>query len=183
VRDLTNVVLASLIGGLLGYTLASRAQEASAADVRRIETKELVVLGDNGQPAARILARSGGASLEFYDSGGSKAVELGFEESQSMRFLTFLDHDGRILAGLNSSAPKGEATLYLGDGSLQTRMVIGAIRSDVEEPITDWGFQIRTPGSVIPVFSILTRPGRASKRWEAGIRILKEDGKVWTAPH
>jgi len=48
-----------------------------------------------------------------------KAVELGVEEPESSGFLRFLNRDGRVLAGLNSSAPKGAATLYLGDEALR----------------------------------------------------------------
>lgn len=181
-KDFAKVLMSSLIGTMLGYGLASRAP-MTAAEAERVETKELVVLGDAGRPVARIAARSGGAVLEIYDGTGSKAVELGFEEPGSSGFLRFLNRNGRVLAGLNSSAPKGAATLYLGDEDLQGRIAVGAIRTDLEEPIKEWGIEILGRGFPVPVFSLLTMPGRAPNTWRTGIRITKEDGKAWTAPN
>jgi len=181
-NDFAKVLMSSLIGTMLGYALASRAPIA-ATEAQRVETKELVVIGEAGRPVARIAGRSGGAVLEIYDGTGNKAVELGFEEVGSSRFLRLLNRDGRVLAGLSSSAPKGAATLYLGDEDLQGRIVVGAIRTDVEEPINDWGMEIQRRGSPVPAFSLFTMPGRAPNTWSTGIRIIKEDGKAWTAPN
>jgi hypothetical protein len=186
VKYFVSMVAASLIGTLLGFCLAPRPVTVNAADSPRIETRELVLLGDHDKPAARLVARNGGAILQFYDSQGSTAVEVGFDASQQFRFLSFLDHNGWSLASLNSSPPKGESSLVLGDQTFIGRMIIGAIRSDVPSTTIgtdEWGIEIRRPGHVVPVVSIMTGPGSLPSKWRGGIYILRENGKAWTAPN
>lgn len=185
-KQFMSVVAASLIGTVLGYNFSSIPTSVRAAAPPRIETKELVLLDDNGRPAARLSARNGGAVLQFYDGDGKTAVEIGAEVSGSLRFLRFLGSEGGLLAGLNSSPPLGGATLYLGDQRFQARIAVGALRSDVQPSmlgIDEWGIRIRRPGFVQPVFSVVTMPGISPDKWETGLRIMRGDGKFWAAPN
>ncbi len=187
-KQYVSLVTASFIGTILGYGVASHSVAAQPATSARLETQELVLVNAAGRPEARLSAKNGGAVLEFYDQAGNTAVELGTERSGSVRLLRFLDPTGRVLAGLNSLPPSGEATLYLGDQRFQARIIIGALRSDgpvtnsPADAIDEWGIQLRKPGSMRPVFSLVTAPAAIPGKWETGMEILKANGKRWVAP-
>lgn len=183
-RQYILILSAAAFGAIFGYFGATRVDRVRAASAEKAEVRELVLLNEKNETAARLDSAGGRTVLRIYSNSASPALELGVDANRSTSFLHYFGPDGRVLAALNSSPPNGETTLYLGDQRWETRMIVGALRADAQSPRTgveEWGVQIRTPGSRIPAFSVVSRQARPGSAWGAGLRLTLASGKEWEA--
>jgi hypothetical protein len=182
-KNLMAVFGAAALGAFFGYSVASQRTSVRAAAPTRIEGREFVLRDESGHVAARLSTQNGMTALRFYDNTSGPALEVGVGVSQSSRYIHLFGKDGRLSAALNSQAPNGEATLYLGDEGLQARIIVGALRTDLEANSgpKEWGLQIRRPGSTQSVFSLVSKAAGNTGHWDTGLRILREDGTEWFA--
>lgn len=176
--------IAAVIGGLVSYLLVSHSSSARAAPPSRIETRELVLLNERSQVAARFRSENGRTVLTLYDGDSDPALEIGSDTVRGSRFVRMYSRTGKVLAAINSLPPNAESTLYLGDQRREARIVIGAIQSDVQgtNPVNEWGIQIYRPAAVLPVFGVLVMPGANGSGYTAGLHLVKPNGEEWSAP-
>lgn len=156
-----------------------------AASVR---TKELILVDDSGRPAASLSTANGTTVLRFLDERSKSVLEIGTRQKPRSRFIRFLGENGAVLSTLNSVGNNGESALYLGDQRSQSRVVIGALTSDmVDDDQTDptkgtdeWGLILRDPRTRRSVISAVVRSPHQGAT-EQGITVLRKDGTVWPA--
>lgn len=162
---------AAAFGAIFGYVGATRANKVNAGGAEKAEVRELVVLNEKSEAAARLDSLDGRTVLRIYSSNASPALEFGVDVSRSTRFLHYFGPDGRVLAALNSSPPNGETTLYLGDEGWETRMIAGAIRADIQ-PSTDPHRKVgnTNPRSRLPNPPVLGGVTTGSARLSVGCR-------------
>jgi hypothetical protein len=174
--------LAALFGVCAGYFLSEHVSGVQGSHRSRLETKELIVLDAHNKPAAQLASENGRTVLRFYGPGSSTALEVGVDE-RTAKFVRLFGKDGRTVAALNSLPPNGEATLYLGDDRWETRLILGALRTDTDrggEAVNDWGLEFRRPGSSQSLFNVLLRSGGSPLEATAALRLIRSDGTVWT---
>jgi hypothetical protein len=170
------------LGAFFGNFAAMRIVRGPVAAPSRIEAREFVLLNASGQVAARLSSEKGITGLRLFAGGSEPALEVGISESHDSRYITLFGKNGRITAALNSVAPDGGGTLYLGDDNWQARIMLGALRSDTpgREP-DDWGFLFRSPGSNQSLFSLVANHVPDTNRWITGMQMLRGDGTEWSA--
>lgn len=170
----------AIIGSLLTTSLNSSRMGTNAA----IQTRDLTILDEHSRPAARLTSLAGKTVLRFYSAQSTPALEVGVEQNGSSRFVRFFANNGRMVAALNSVAPNGESTLYLGDERWATRVIIGAMLTDLDpqrDAASDnWGLEFRKPGSNENLFNVLVRSSPTSARVTAALRLMQSDGRLWT---
>src|SRR5689334_12770541 len=127
-RHILVTLCAALIGAFIGARLASRQPGVAASSLDRIETRELVILGADNTPVARLQSIHGDTTLRFYDHGSEPPIEFGLDGRNKTRFLHVFAPDGKVVAALNSLGPNGGATLTLGDTRREARLILGALR-------------------------------------------------------
>lgn len=167
--------IGTFIGALVGAsTVIEWLGKGSASE---LTVRELKLVAADGQVAARLSADQRGAILEFIDPASKgTAIELGVRESG--RFLRVFSPEGKHVASIQSSPPDGASTLYLGDTIFGTRVLLGAIRSDVmydttsKEGIEEWALQIRDPIHRRAVVQLLARPGTGSGQYRGTLQLL-----------
>ncbi|MCZ2155773.1 MAG: hypothetical protein LC114_18050 [Bryobacterales bacterium] len=168
------------IGAFLGVLVGASTVIGWMGEGRATEltVRELKLAAADGQVAARLFADQRGAILEFIDPASKgTAIELGVRESG--RFLRVFSPEGKHVASIQSSPPDGASTLYLGDTILETRVLLGAIRSDVmydttsQEGIEEWALQIRDPVHRHAVVQLLARPGSGPGQYRGSLQLLK----------
>lgn len=173
-------ISAATVGVLAGFMLFGQRKAENLSETPKI--RELTLLDEKGRTAATLSAFQGEAKLRFY-SGGEPALDVGVSGNES-RFVRFLGKHGRVLAALNSGPPNGEATLYLGDERWETRVILGALRSDViptADGVEEWGLKFRKPGSSSgALIQMLVESASDPSRATATIRLVRPDGSVWT---
>jgi hypothetical protein len=173
---------AACVGAIAGITfmtaLPSRSEAFGTPQIMR--TRQLEVVDEKGGVAARIRSDKGRAVLEFL-SGERPVIQIGTEDG-SARFVRLFGPDGRVVAAINSLAPDGASTLYLGDTRQEARIVLGALMpGDIptSAPADDWGIQIRQPRSLEPLLTILAKTANESRSTIA-LRMRRSDGRVWS---
>jgi hypothetical protein len=152
----------------------------------RIQTRELVLVDESGRPAATLSSSNGTTVLRFVEKG-KPVIEVGASSQPPFRFVRFLGEDGTVLSALNSVGRSGEASLYMGDQRSQSRVILGALASDMvggqhqqKEGTDEWGLVLRDPRSRRSIVSAIVRSLPESPA-EPGIRIVRPDGSVWRA--
>lgn len=174
---------ASVIGGIVGSLaspLLSKTHAGGAPDL--VVAKEILLLDERGQPAARLMRSSGSTLLRFYNADSSVAVEIGTRQQSPDRYLAFFGKNGQPLASLYT-APNGDTNLSLRNESARTHIVLGAFPSDepTDEPTREWGLQV-WGGSVGPMFSALVKASKDLTPSTAGVLVRQKDGKAWGVP-
>lgn len=175
-------VLSAAFGAVFGCAVARMSFTGQPSPSERIETRELVVLDEHRKAAATLGSIDGRTVLRFLDSNSRVQLEVGLQSARGERFVRMYGRDGRVLAALNSSTPNGETTLYLGDERWASRVVLGALRTDMEDGalgIEDWGLQFRRPGASGSLFSVLVKSASDPRSAEAHLRLARPDGTEW----
>ena len=171
----TGAIVALLLSGLWGY-------RRGGVPAARIEAREFVLLDENNQRAAVLESVGGRSALKVLRDNSALALELGVEKSRSSRFLTFIGKDHRVLAALNSLPPNGETTLYLGDERWETRIILGALQTDMPATtgVNDWGLLFRRLGSTESLFNVHVQYDDDPRlRSKAAIKLLRRGGSTW----
>ncbi len=174
----TAAVIGGITGSLATGSLGTSTQPRSAT----LKARELVIVDENGRPAARLTSSGGETVLRFYTDGVTPAMEIGATRNPPSRFVRMMSRDGNIVAGLNSQPPDGHTTLALGDQRRPTRIVLGALgTADIprDGTVDEWGLLFRTPGIPEPRLSVLIKSKDAA-RPSAAIRLIRPDGTEWT---
>lgn len=180
-RNLLLVFASAAAGAVVGSVTSGYLRNAPVLPPE-LRTKELVIVGENGRPAARLAAAEGQTVLQFYNPDSSPRLTLGIDKAGS-EFLDFFGANGHQSAAL-VSLPNQDSALYLGDYRWQARVILGALNdSDVPSSKRSgmWGLFLQAPDSRQRLFSagvFKTTDENAT----AGISILRENGKLWTAP-
>ena len=125
--------------------------------------------------------------LTFFGQSGKREVDVGVDWTSDSRFLYFTGRGGLPTVALSSESPHSEATLTLGDDFSARRLVLGAMRTDMEPPpnasslpfVDDWGLQFLRFGSTSPVMSVFVESRRDGK---VGMEIQKPNGNSWIVP-
>jgi hypothetical protein len=179
---------AAFFGALLGFAgatwfasarlgpWAARKTTESLQVRAPIRTTELVLEDPQGRSAARLTTVNGRTVLTFLGNENEPAIEIGVDQNHSARFVRFFSEEGKMTTALNSAPPHGASTLYLGDDIWTTRITLGASRAPEVE---SWGLRIGVPGSLFPVFHVLSKNPEKSEAWSAGMRMVRPDGQVW----
>jgi hypothetical protein len=181
-KTLPIVIIASIVGGIVGSMLSSHV--AGAATVpSEIRTTGLVLVNASNVPTARLGSVGDSTVLQFFNSDATVALEVGADTKSGGKFIHFLGENGRIVAALNSLR-SGDTTLYLGDRQWQARVILGALESDVptDEPSREWGLLFRRPGSNRSVFSVVMSTRGSSNKSSVGLQLLRSNGTEWSAP-
>jgi hypothetical protein len=177
------IVAAASFGAFVGRFGANEIACAQAPDAKSIQLREVVLLNEKNEPAARLESNQGRTILRFFSKGSTPALEVGVDINRSTRFVHFFNDRGRVTAALNSSPPNGEATLYLGDGRWEGRTILGALRTDApgSAAVDEWGIQLRQPGSRSSIFSVVAKQNQTGSGWTAGLRLMLPGGREWEA--
>jgi hypothetical protein len=178
-KNLVIVTSAAMIGGIIGSLTLAYLPHTEAAS-SETQTKALVLLDENNQPAARLGFVNGNTVLQFYNRDSTVALEIGVERKGRERFLHFFGQAGRSLASLNS-LQTGDTTLYLGD-RLGTRVTLGALLSDVatDKPTGEWGLVFPKPRSTALLFDLRVHSSQELQRSSAGIQLIRQNGEEWS---
>ncbi len=173
---------AGLLGGVAGSAVTHYLNRSPALQVDSIVTRELQLRDAEGRVRARLFTQDGQTTLALFDKQTrSPSIELSAGGYGNPRRLTFFGAQGGIVAALNSLAPWGEATVYLGDERAGTRLLLGSIRSDVESVsgVNEWGLRIGIPGSEEAAVNILARTQQPSRTTNPVISITRANGTKW----
>ena len=174
--------LSSLGGAVVGFYLCTSLANSSRAPHAKLEAREIVLVGEDGKPAARLHSSEGRTLLSFYSDHQSLALEMGADRRKEDRYLRFFGTGGNVPVALNSIPPLGSGTLYLGDVRAEARIVIGGLQTDV--PIdpsvgTDWGISVREPGFTRPLFQVIAPPGTSGLPESVSVTAKRADGSEW----
>jgi len=174
---------AAILGVVVG-SFVSGSRPHTATD-ERIVTKELVLLDDHDKPAARMQYADGKTILTFYSADSAPALEVGVDRRDSMQFVRSLDGDGEILAALNTLS-SGDSTLYLREKRAGTRVILGALHSDMPSlglPTNDWGLVFRKPRSTQTLIRMVVGSTEKAAESTASIYVYRPNGQAaWTVP-
>ncbi|MBL8179289.1 MAG: hypothetical protein JNK48_31720 [Bryobacterales bacterium] len=170
-------------GGVSGYWLGARFTTERTPHPR-IEAQEFVLMSEQRKPVARLYSRKSETALSFHAENGEVALEIGCDRKQTNRFLRFHGRQGRVLVALNSLAPYGAATLYLGDEQYAARIIAGAQFSDVADPQGSrdpgWGIRLRGYASSRPLFEVRAVPDNSPYQRGAVLNIKRLGGEDWS---
>jgi hypothetical protein len=181
IRTILQSLLIALIGGVIGSYVTLNIRNPHPDNSRdEIVTRELVIVDDQHEPAARLTSSGGTTTLKFYGPDRKTALELGLGEKGARKYLHFIGRNEFGVVGLDSGPPHGEATLVLGDERWEGRIILGALRGDVIEGpngVNEWGMQVRKPNASGSLFDICVRPSSAG--YKASMRLERENGESW----
>ena len=175
--------ISALCGAIIGVLATVWLLQRSPAQQNHIKARSLTIVDERGSPAASLDASGGGAVLRFYDRNAHSVLEAGTARAGLDRFVRVLDGKGKILAALNSSPPYGETTLYLGDDRWTSRVIIGALPSDIDNESRgsdEWGVELRPPRSTQSLFAALVKASADGTEARAGILLIRSDGRPWS---
>ena len=169
------------VGVVLGCVLALHLK-AYAPELRRLVTSELVIVNEHDEPVVKLGSSGGHTVLQFLGERSQPALEIGVDQMKTVRFIRFFGRGESVLAALNSNAPTGQSTLYLGDERREARVIMGALPTDVvaSDGTEDWGLEFRAPGSLRPLFNVVLKSPGNEKQSTAALSLIRSDGQVWT---
>jgi len=182
IKERVLAATAALCGAVVGSLATPHFAPPRSLEVESIEARRLTILDERGKVTARLASSGGSSVLSFYDSGMRRVLDVGVEDSGASRFIRLFDTNGEVVAGLNSLPPHGEATLYLGDDRWHSRIVIGALISDVAPAASgtaEWGLELRQPRSSRSLFTALVRTPTDSSESTVGVSLVRPDGTLW----
>jgi hypothetical protein len=82
---LGTIAAAAAVGAMVALLCSGRAHGAQASSATRIEVKELVLLNDQNQPAARLESIDGRTVFRFLGTDSAPAMEIGMDSSGGTR--------------------------------------------------------------------------------------------------
>ncbi len=183
-KQLLGAASAAAFGAVAGSLITAALNRPGSVTSGTILAREIVILDEYSHPAARLTSFGGSTVLRFYTAESTPAVDVGIADRGASRFVRFFGKGGGIVAALNSLPPHGESTLYIGDERWASRIIIGALQTDIPGPqsggVNDWGLQLRKPRSTQSLFSVLVKSPPLEETATAGLLFVRSDGKVWT---
>ena len=179
-RTVTQVIL-SMASGALGAVLvvmnASPRSQGGSDQVVRCQRVEIV----DPQGSSRVILgvdSSDYAGIQVMNKSGKECIRLSVRGDGRVSNLVFRDGEAVLLS---ATAKGGWGTTITLGGPSRSRMIVGAIPSDVEgsyEESADWGVQVRGATSIVPVVSLNVHTDLSKGTSAGGIVITDPTGKA-----
>lgn len=174
-RQVMQIAIGTFVGVIIGAMLVTHWMGDPRA-AEELTLRSLKLTNAAGQVVAHLGTNQGETKLEVLDPG-TKAVAIELGVRGDGRFLRFWSPEGKHVASIQSLPPSSATTLYLGDTLLETRVILGALRGDMDhaaspsDTIENWVLQIRDPLRRDSVVQLLARPYSPSGEYGGSIRL------------
>lgn len=181
-KTMYTMLIAVISAALGGYFGSLFAEHRLSRVSRTIRAERFELLGKDGTVRAYWgQSAEGGLVTAFVDSKGDVRAEFGVTEDGSVQWLRMCgpDGEGRIRLGTDQFS---QASLYLGDDKHESRVVLGAIPSDLPMRAASWGLLFPRKGSFDAWAAIGVREESAEGHATPFLAIRDQSGSRWIAP-
>lgn len=181
-KPVYTMVIAVTSAALGGYFGSLFAEHRSSKVCHTIRAQRFELLGKDGTVRAYWgQSPEGGVVSAFVDSKGRVRAEFGVAEDGAVQWLRMCGPEGqeRIRLGTDGFS---QASLYLGDDTQVSRLVLGAIPEDLPMRAASWGLVFPRNGSFDAWAVIGVREDREKGHAVPFLSIRDQSGARWSAP-
>ena len=138
---------------------------------RALETKRLIIRGQDGSIAAEIRSEERSTDLVFFSPEGKAILTLGADKIAPSRGLTFYDERGEPVGAWLHGGQEAAGKLCIGDSEKAARVELGSLAEVIGDPAQVWGLTVRPRFRNTGVVSVYSESGADLRNWKAAIDI------------